>query len=56
MTDIKTGKGFGYKDEGGKICMQRCFECGRENWVVAVSSGQCAFCGHDANEGKEDEY
>ncbi len=49
-TDVREGKGFGYVDEDGKTCMIRCFKCGRENWSMAVSSGQCAFCGHDANE------
>lgn len=49
MTDIKKGKGFGYVNDKGKTCMQRCFECGRENWAMAVSSGICAWCPFDAN-------
>lgn len=47
--DIKKGKGFGYKKDDGSIGMIRCFECGRENYAMAVSSGCCAWCGHDAN-------
>lgn len=49
-TDIRKGKGFGYKvDANGHICMIRCFKCGVENWAMTVSSGHCAWCGHDAN-------
>ena len=33
----------------GDFYLTRCFACeparGRENWAMAVSSGQCAFCG-----------
>lgn len=46
---IKQGSGHGYKDKSGKICMIRCFSCGRENYALAVATGCCAFCGHDAN-------
>ena len=38
-----------FRDEEGKLYLVRCFVCdeehGRENWVVAVASGTCAFCG-----------
>jgi hypothetical protein len=51
MGDIRKGKGFGYEDEG-TICMIRCFECGRENWAMAVAAGYCAWCGHNPNEDK----
>lgn len=47
--DIVVGKGNGYIDSGGKICMVRCFACGKENYALAVSSGCCAWCGLDAN-------
>ena len=48
--DIHKGKGFGYLDEKtGKECMIRCYKCGKENWAMAVASGSCAWCGHDAN-------
>lgn len=48
-TDIKKGKGFGYKSSKGVVCMIRCFECGLENWAPAVASGRCAWCGHNEN-------
>ncbi len=47
--DVSYGLGFGYETPEGKLCMIRCFSCGRENYAMAVSSGCCAFCGHDAN-------
>lgn len=47
--DLKKGKGRGFFSKDGKIYLKRCFECGLENWAIAVSSGQCAFCGFDAN-------
>jgi ribosomal protein L37E len=47
-TDIHSGKGFGFLTEDGRVFMQRCFECGRENWAPAVASGQCAWCGYKA--------
>jgi ribosomal protein L37E len=51
---IKKGKGSGYIDEtNGRICMERCFACGKENYALAVSSGTCAWCGHDANKKPE---
>ena len=39
-----------FKDADGKFYLVRCFACseserGRENYVMAVSSGQCAWCG-----------
>ena len=47
--DVRIGKGFGYKTKSGKICMQKCFECGSENYAMAVGSGYCAFCGYTPN-------
>ena len=51
--DVRQGKGFGYRvllgERAGRVCMIRCFKCGRENWAMAVASGQCAWCGYDAN-------
>lgn len=50
VTDVKVGKGYGYKtEEDGHICMIRCFECGKENYGMTVSSGLCEWCRHDAN-------
>ena len=50
--DVKKGRGFGYKGKDGKLRMIRCFECGKDNYMPAVESGCCAWCGHDANESK----
>jgi ribosomal protein L37E len=47
--NIKKGSGHGYQREDGTLCMIRCFSCGRENYALSVSSGLCAWCGHDAN-------
>lgn len=51
--DVRKGKGFGYQTDDGRLCMIRCFECGRENYGLAVATGCCAKCGHDANAEKE---
>lgn len=32
------------------VKVQRCFECGKSNWAMAVNSGVCCWCGWDANE------
>lgn len=50
--DVKKENGFGYQSKNGKICMIRCFKCGRENYAPAVASGTCAWCAYDANEKK----
>jgi ribosomal protein L37E len=47
--DIRNGRGHGYHTTKDTIHMVRCFECGRENWAMAVASGQCAWCGFNAN-------
>jgi len=39
---MKKGHGFW---ANGKFYLQRCFDCFRENYALAVSSGQCAWCG-----------
>ena len=41
-------KGRNYKSKG-KIYLIRCNKCGRENYLPAVASGVCAWCGDDAN-------
>jgi ribosomal protein L37E len=46
--NVRRGKGAGFIADG-KLYLQRCFECGRENWAPMVASGQCAWCGFDAN-------
>lgn len=45
--DIKQGSGFGYIDDKNIICMIRCFDCGKENYVFTVSEGYCAWCGYN---------
>lgn len=45
--DLKFNKGTGYIEEGGKICMIRCFSCGKENYAPSVASGKCAWCNYN---------
>ena len=52
MLNVKFDKGHGFVTEEGKVCMERCFKCGQENYAMAVMSGLCAWCGFDANAGK----
>ena len=49
---FKEGKGTGYMD-GSRICMIRCFSCGKENFALAVADGVCAVCGYNPNALKE---
>lgn len=43
--DVHYGmRGFGFI-ANGKFYMQRCGVCDKENYILAVSSGQCAWCG-----------
>lgn len=50
---LDTGKevGFGYKarDED-RIGLIRCPKCEAENYAMSVASGQCAWCGFNAND------
>lgn len=38
-----------FRDDNDKLFLVRCFACepdhGRENYLPAVASGQCAWCG-----------
>lgn len=37
-----------FRGEDGKLYLVRCYSCtaeGRENWAMAVASGQCCWCG-----------
>lgn len=36
----------------GALYLQRCPKCERENYAMAVTSGQCCWCGYKAK--KED--
>lgn len=51
---VKQGQGFGYVNSKGTTCMTRCFECGAENWAMAVAAGHCAWCGYDPNQDQEE--
>lgn len=46
-----------FQTDDGTWCMVRCFTCGgergRENYAMAVASGQCAWCG-DKIEGDDE--
>jgi ribosomal protein S27E len=44
--------GMGYKElmSPGEFGLIRCPSCGRENYVMAVSSGVCSHCGWDIND------
>lgn len=35
--------------EEGKAYLVRCPKCEKENWAMAVASGQCCWCVYDAN-------
>lgn len=35
----------GFRDKDGMLFLQRCPECRRENYAMAVATGQCAWCG-----------
>lgn len=52
-TDVRIGeRGFGFRSldpEDTRVRLTRCPECDRVNYAMAVSSGQCAWCGWDAN-------
>lgn len=37
-----------FRNKSGKLYLVRCFVCeptrGRENWAMAVATGQCTWC------------
>ena len=44
------GGGSGYRSKkDGKICILKCPACKKENYAMAVSSGQCCWCGFTAD-------
>jgi hypothetical protein len=47
--DGNQDKGENFRSEEGKLYLVRCYACepkyGRENYMPAVASGQCAWCG-----------
>lgn len=43
--------GYGYQGKSdGKIHVQRCPQCGDENWAIAIAQGNCAWCNYNPNE------
>lgn len=38
---------------GDKVYLVRCPKCHKENYAMAVSSGECCWCGYNANNDKE---
>ena len=45
-----TRKGNVWRAEDGRLFMQRCPRCDKENYAMAVSSGTCCWCGETARE------
>jgi len=43
-------RGYVFRGDDDRLYMVRCPECGKENWAPAVASGQCAWCGYEAQE------
>ena len=44
------GNFIGFRShKDGHLGLERCPECGRENWAMAVVSGECCWCGFDVN-------
>lgn len=37
---------YGFIGENGKVYLQHCPKCERENLAIAVASGQCCWCGY----------
>lgn len=42
-------KGNVWEGKDGKMYLEYCPKCGLENYAIAVASGQCCWCGYDAN-------
>lgn len=39
----------------GRLYMVYCPKCKRENWIPAVASGQCAWCGYTKTQKESEE-
>jgi ribosomal protein L37E len=49
--DVRWGdRGYGFFVDN-QFYLVRCGDCGRENYALAVASGQCAACGSEPGEG-----
>lgn len=40
----------GFVGDDGKVYLQRCPKCEKENWAMAVATGECCWCGYKAKE------
>lgn len=49
------GKRVGFRDAEGQLYLTRCPKCERENWAMAVASGQCAWCQWSEEDKQEQE-
>lgn len=47
------GKGYSFMDDSGRVFLVRCHRCGKENYLPAVASGQCAWCGFSPGVGED---
>lgn len=49
MKEVNQDQHPNFRDKDGNLYLVRCFACGgkrgRENYAMAVSSGECAWCG-----------
>lgn len=44
-----------FRGKNGKLFMQICPKCEKENYALSVASGQCAWCGYEATENDIDD-
>lgn len=51
--EVWNGREIGFRDEGGKLYLTRCPDCGLENYAMCVASGQCVWCGWNEGVGYE---
>ncbi len=56
MENKQLPRGLWRDDKTGKIALERCPKCGRENYIMNVLSGRCTWCGFDANKEYGKEY
>lgn len=40
----------GFLSDSGEVFLQRCPQCGSENYAPSVALGICAWCGYDVSE------
>ena len=44
---------WGFVDEHGKVYLEYCPKCKKENYVSFVAEGKCCWCGYEAKLKKE---